>query len=72
MDHEARMRLIHAPFFITYIGRSYPWAGLIIGDRFPTGRSGELLLEDDRVTGFQIVDEAEAVTSAMTALQEVE
>ncbi len=34
MTHEDRLALIHRPFFITHIGRSYNWAGAAAGDTF--------------------------------------
>lgn len=34
MTHEERLELIHRPFFITYIGPSYPWGGCAVADNF--------------------------------------
>lgn len=28
------MTLIHAPFIVTYYGRSYPWGGVAVADTF--------------------------------------
>lgn len=47
LNHEQRLALINRPFFIVTMNRSYTWAGLILGDRFPRGRDGLALLYDD-------------------------
>lgn len=31
MTHEERLALIYRPFFITYMGKSYPWGGVLLG-----------------------------------------
>lgn len=41
---EERQELIHRPFFITYMGVSYPWSGTIVTNNFR--RSVEDLLEE--------------------------
>lgn len=54
MTHEERLALIYKPmpwrvtsFVANAYPCSYPWAGTIIGDAFPVGRSGEDLLDDE-------------------------
>jgi hypothetical protein len=34
VTHEERLALIHRPFFITYMGCSYPWGGTAVKDNF--------------------------------------
>ncbi len=54
MTPAERLELIHRPFFITYIGHSYPHGGCIVGDSFPKGREGADMLHDGDVDPFPI------------------
>ncbi len=56
LTYEEAAEIARRPFFITYIGRSYPWAGVITADRFPVGRTGEELIVDDNGTALRVIN----------------
>lgn len=52
LTHEQRQELIHRPFFITYMGSSYPWGGVAVADNFfGTGEWAERPLPTTAETG---------------------